>query len=65
VQWGKISTAFAEAGVSMRIPVTADGLLAAGLARADLSAFLGCLPGRRDFTLLVAGDLRIERIVSL
>jgi hypothetical protein len=51
----------------------ADGLLPGGLARggepemrrADSFAFLGCLLGRRDFELFLAGDLRVERIVFL
>ena len=45
---GKISTAFAAVGVSMRISVgAADALL------------------RDDFALLLAGDLRVGRIVFL
>jgi len=52
---------------------TADGLLPGLLVsggepeirRAGFFAFLGCLLGRRDFDLLLAGDLRVERIVFL
>ena len=52
---------------------TADGLLPGLLVsggepeirRAGFFAFLGCLLGRRDFDLLLAGVLRVERIVFL